>query len=373
MIIEKTVKIKEYTQIRDHTELLQFVIKTQDIKHIRCISQELNDIFLKLFEQYENESMSLKRILTLTRGTWGKSNRSVNYWIIRGYTAEEAKQKINFGQIEAARKGRMKLEVLKDTDFDKWAETRSTRKEYWMKKGYTEDEAHEIISENARTGTLEKFIERAGSIEVGLRRFNEAQDRKRDSWNKRSDVEKALINKSKAFNRGAYIEKYGLRAYYQLIESQAGICRASDQSLCLLLPIIGNITKAGVLDEFTHYIGVGEKKEWFIHDGISIFMYDFCIPKLNIIVEYHGECWHPNINKLTESEKKEWKHPFGKSYNACLEKDNTKRELAQRKGFTLFEVYSSEDIDSRVTEISNFIIERYTSWKNMKTSLLAIS
>lgn len=363
MKIEKTVKVKQITEINNHLDLLNYALTSFNIKNFYKLTDRLENIFIEIYSKYKNDSISLKRLNMQCTGIWGKTQRAKEYWLIRGYSEEEAKKKIDIGQIAAASKGRLKLEKLKNEDFSKWAETRVTRIEYWLKRGYTRDEGEEIIAENARTSTLEKFITRAGgSIELGLKRFNDAQDRKRVSWGKRSLEEQKAINESKAFKRDDYILKYGLSAYYKLLESTTGMSRASKESLRLFIPLIEKLKNAEILNMVDYYIGIDDKREWFIHNGKSICLYDFCIPELAIIVEYHGECFHPNIRKYSLEELKTWKSPFGLTLNNAIAKDKLKRELAIEKGFHIIEVYSSEDISGHVETIFNLINERYQKW-----------
>jgi len=97
-----------------------------------------------------------------------KSHQCEEYWIKRGYSKEEAAEKIKavFDTIptETWKKRRENPENYKDVN--------TTQIGYWMKKGYSEEESKLKIKERQKTFTLEKCIEKYGK-EEGTNRYNE--------------------------------------------------------------------------------------------------------------------------------------------------------------------------------------------------------
>jgi len=93
-----------------------------------------------------------------------------------------------------------------------------------------------------------------------------------------------------------------------------------------------------------YYFGVVGNKEWFIYnkDLEKMFFYDLTIPSLGIIIEYHGEGFHPNP-KWNENKLIEWKQVrTGKTANEILEYTEQKNKTARDNEWTVYEVYSSE-------------------------------
>ncbi len=72
----------------------------------------------------------------------------------------------------------------------------TTSLEYWLNKGYSEEEAKKKLSERQRTFTLEKCIEKYGE-EEGKRIYEDRQRRWIRSLYNRSEQEMFDINKSK--------------------------------------------------------------------------------------------------------------------------------------------------------------------------------
>lgn len=106
------------------------------------------------------------------------------------------------------------------------------------------------------------------------------------------------------------------------------------------------------------------EKEWFIYDCISKkhFFYDFTNLKKRVIVEYHGERFHPNPKVLTDEEMIEWKHIYTKdSSDRVLQKDRYKRNLAEQNSFRYFEIYSNDSqeiIDLTINQIKELLHEK---------------
>lgn len=67
---------------------------------------------------------------------------------------------------------------------------------YWLKQGYSEDEAKKLVSERQATFSLEKCIARHGEVE-GKRIFDERQIKWQNTLDSKSQEEKDEINKKK--------------------------------------------------------------------------------------------------------------------------------------------------------------------------------
>jgi hypothetical protein len=77
----------------------------------------------------------------------------------------------------------------------------------------------------------------------------------------------------------------------------------------------------------------------------------------DVIVEYHGEAYHPNKDILTESQWTNWKHAkAGKSADVVSQYDEFKKNFAIQNGFKFFCVYSNDTPD-RKQSIKNEILK----------------
>jgi hypothetical protein len=96
--------------------------------------------------------------------------------------------------------------------------------------------------------------------------------------------------------------------------------------------------------------------EWYIYckESRRRYFYDFADLDNKIIVEYHGEAFHPNIKVLSESELNSWKHPYNKNITSIEVNlfDIKKRKLAESYGFRVFEIYSNDTVEVKQNLIS---------------------
>jgi len=121
-------------------------------------------------------------------------------------------------------------------------------------------------------------------------------------------------------------------------------------------PIIEYIKLLGLEEEL--YIGIENKKEYFLYDKKedNFYLYDFTLRNQKIIIEYNGVTFHPNKNKLTESEWKTWSEPYSnmkadEKYNY----DQIKIKYAEKHGFKILEIWSDETVEDNINIIKDFL------------------
>lgn len=109
-----------------------------------------------------------------------KLYRSTNkeHWIAKGYTEEEAIEKIKNIQKDISNK---RIEKYKNFP-DKYASIFTSKKEYWLNKGYTEKEAILKVYERQQTFSLEKCIQKYGK-RLGRKKWKERQIKWQKSLN----------------------------------------------------------------------------------------------------------------------------------------------------------------------------------------------
>ena len=196
-----------------------------------------------------------------------------------------------------------------------------TQVSYWVKKGYTENEAKAKISELQKTFSLEICIRKYGQ-EAGLCRWNDRQ----------------ALWKKKVFNEHTHIG--------------GGTSKIGTEFIDLLLEEI---------KEYNFDILYG-KKEKFIKDRNNrAFKYDFTIKDLKLIFEFNGDYWHCNPNiwkpedinlakKMSASEI--WKY------------DEDKKAIAIQHGYELITIWEKDFRRNRmrkIAECKNIINEKIKS------------
>jgi len=167
--------------------------------------------------------------------------------------------------------------------------------EYWIKKGYSEEEAKEKVSERQRTFTLEKCIEKYG-LEDGYKRWKERQEK----W------KKSLFN--------SFEHDGDSRTPISNFEKQ---CK---ERICKYLKI-----------------DIPEKQKYISDKNNNHYSYDLTIG--NKIIEFNGDYWHMNPDIYNE-----------KSYNKVKnmtaleiwEYDAIKIQCAKKYGYSVLVVWESE-------------------------------
>lgn len=129
---------------------------------------------------------------------------NVNYYINKGHTLEEAKLLVKKRQS----KGGEARANLSDEEKRKLTPRCI---EFWLTKGYTEDQAKNKLSEHQATFTKEKCIVQYGK-ERGLEIWAERQKKWQDTLNTKTKEEKENINKKKNYwNTKTNIEKDNIK------------------------------------------------------------------------------------------------------------------------------------------------------------------
>ena len=117
---------------------------------------------------------------------------------------------------------------------------------------------------------------------------------------------------------------------------------ASHESLKVLIPIYKHVRRVLKIPREEIFIGLvgSHEKRLYIDKATNItkyshFAYDFTIESLKIIIEYHGERWHPNPNNLSKADWENWVQVYTKeSADVIHERDKLKKTLAEKNGYT---------------------------------------
>jgi hypothetical protein len=190
--------------------------------------------------------------------------------------------------------------------------------------------------------SIENFINKYG-YDLGMKKHNNRVEKYRDTFNNNPNREE--INKSRAMTIDNLFRKYGsielaTEKYNKWIEGVlVPFCLASKESLKVFNPLIDVIVRDFKIDYEDVYIGVGNKKEFFIRNNENIYFYDFTIRSKKIIIEYNGILFHP------KNENSEWANPYNKELTSKLayNKQQLKIKTAENSGFVVLEIWSDDD------------------------------
>jgi len=242
-----------------------------------------------------------------------KTLRPVNreYWVKLGYSEEEAILQIEgqklvslrgciarFGEVEG-------VEVWdgRETKRSEWGKMGPTNIQYWINKGYSDDEAKIKLSERQSTFSKKLCIEKYGE-EEGLRVFTKRQEK----WSK-------SLNENGNMKIG--YSKISQELFYELLG-------------CYDIGERENVKFA------THN---GELK--LNKDNGGIWLYDFVDLSGKKIIEYNGDMYHGNPKKYIAED---YPHPFRKDITAqeIWNKDKLKLDVAKDNGYETLVIWDSE-------------------------------
>lgn len=200
--------------------------------------------------------------------------------------------------------------------------------QYWINKGYDTDEANkkrkEFHSKFLNTSNVDFWVNKGLSLDEAIEK-----------------VKEIMIKKSNHFNY------------------------ASKESLKIFEPIFLKYPELDIR------IGSFGKNELHLYDteNKKIYFYDFSIPELQLIFEYHGERYHPH-DSINGDELKNWfSYTSNRKYGQvdgveARAKDNIKKELALVNGYDYYVIWSSDNKKQSIEKIINIIDKKYEDKKN---------
>lgn len=343
-----------------------------------------------------------------------KSKRPTNieYWIKKGFDMPNAELKLKEYQSNTSKKKTKKMK----SNPELYQDIYPTQLNYWLKRGYDEDEAKEKLKERQTTNSVENISKRKNCTILEAKKIREEitnkwinslylkTEKEIDDFNKKKIVTKDNFSTYDEWKRYCmskantienfirrYGEKLGTEKYIDYNKNQQGrytlnwfikkygkdigtkkyfkklkkwhtkYGSVSKESKLFFIPLYKELRRMGFKKDDILF-GISGSKEFTLKDNDNkIYYFDFTIIPLNIIIEYHGIGFHPNPKWFKNDLNKwnNWKHPFEK-YNADIKFhiDYYKRELAEKAGFHIYEVWSDDDILNERKYIINDIKNR---------------
>lgn len=307
---------KKYTAINNAKKLLkssELKLKSEPDKWIKC---ELCKSAVKLiknhllyshkdisFREYVKRFPNAKTVADSTSLILSEnSSGDKNVFHTKNSTKLERKQRSIFSieswKLKYPNKSKEELCKIRNLVLKKKLKNRLTECniEYWIKKGYTKEEAKKKLSERQKTFSLKKCIQKYGK-EGGTKRFNVRQKKWIESLNKNFEIEGDGRSPSSKF-ANYYIEK---------------IC----EQLSIKIPI---------------------KEKWMCSgNGELRCSYDFVYK--NKIIEFNGDYWHMNpalfkANEINKTSKL--------SAEEMWNKDKRKIQLAESYGYNVLVIWESD-------------------------------
>ena len=227
----------------------------------------------------------------------------------------------------------------------------NTTLEYYIKKGFTEEEAKIQLAERQATNRFDKFVEKYGK-EEGTLKFIERQINWQNTLKSKSKEEIKEINRKKSSGYDVLCKKYGPEKANNILEKRyVKSGRASKESFNFFVKLYKKIRKLGIKRNDI-FLGTKKCNEYWINDG-KFYRYDFTVKSLNVIIEYNGIAFHPKPGDI------DWVSPFGSSYKEVTLHEENKMNAAISKGFSYNIVWSDDNLDKKLEEMYTLIEKRY--------------
>ena len=250
---------------------------------------------------------------------------SVEYWVKKGFSPEEAANKLaNFQKYSAN---------ISTNKHKHRTERTISQIGYWLKLGYTSEEARIKTAEVQDTKSLKSCVTHRGILS-GARKYLQAI--KRYYKNNQLRVQAVLLTylefrKNRTLTSHHFLERVAIITK-ELNTRAKG--HASQESLIFFAPIYEELKT-----KFKCYIGAFGQKEFKlkrtdIKSADKFFRYDFCIFELKLIFEYDGAFFHGEHSE---------------------QNDNLKTALAESSGFKLIRLFGLSNFKRENVEFHNNI------------------
>jgi len=358
--------------IKNHKELERFIKDKNFFKFFKKIPNEFVDVINKEIDStsnlnYKNFKQWYRNIMKYPETIY-----DTRFLISMGWDKKEVEEFISNKQ----KQNSQILSENKKNNPEKYYDKTIKRKEYWIKKGYTEEESKKIISETQKTFSKEICIKKYGE-EKGLEIFNLRQLKWVNTMISNPNIsemrkkQNSYINKSvdEMINRSSFLEETkkiilngiendSVNDFIDFVLTSIDVKSLSDIIPYINSKIIQNrysVTHKEIKDLFysklvdviqpgiygvpVYYKGIRFKsiKEYklslfFENNNIEFeyekkypnnrYVSDFYLPKYKTYVEYYGMLDNKNLDKLDERQKKYYSKMEEKNLHCINEKLN---------------------------------------------------
>lgn len=184
--------------------------------------------------------------------------------------------------------------------------------QYWINKGYSEEDAKNKVKEIQSTNNIETYIKKYGEQD-GIQKWIERNKK----WG-----EKMQIKKMESGHIGS--------AY-------------SNASKLFFDNIVSKLKENNIYFEKIYY-GEKEFSKWD-KENKRVYFYDFVIPEVNLCVEYNGLKFHPKEGDVN------WVGLFGNTYEYKIQYDKRKLDIIKSCGYKTIVVWEDDDLEEKINYI----------------------
>ena len=208
----------------------------------------------------------------------------------------------------------------------------------------------EMIKRRSQAIRQRNYNHDNNSLEAKIRVYGEIEGPRKYKEHIEKIKKTSVLSKERWIELGYSEDEAKFLVLKEQEKRQVKAGRASKASLVFFEKLIKKLQIFYNITNEDYYIGKDDNIEYFISDGEKFFRYDFTVPKLNLIVEFHGVIFHP---KSLDDDLE--KFPFIKNKEQLKEvyqRHKLKKQIALEKGFiNYFEVFEDENYDLVIENI----------------------
>jgi hypothetical protein len=233
----------------------------------------------------------------------------VEYWLSRGFSVEDSKLKTELHLMNTERSFKIKygdeegVKLFREKKIKEGKLHSPRRIEYWLSRGFNDEESIIKLKESQNKFSLKKCIEKYGN-DVGKKVFTERQIKWQDSLTKNGNMKNGF-------------SKISQELFYKILEKY----------------------DIGVRDKVKFATHNGEHK--LINPNGGVYVYDFVDLDSKKIIEYNGDMFHANPKKF---DKYDSPNPFKKHILSedIWKSDKIKLDVAKENGYDVLVIWDSE-------------------------------
>ena len=202
--------------------------------------------------------------------------------------------------------------------------------------------------------SLQGYIEKYG-LEEGTKKFNIRQEKwVKKVWDRTpEEIIKLKASLGRTFEQR--ISEHGLEKALERITKNFSPGKSSKESRYIFIPIYKWLRRLGFKrEDFRIGLDGSSEARFYNYDLKKLFLYDFTVESLKVIIEYNGTAWHPKTRDGV------W-HPKARKElitEEQFDKDQHKIQLAIDRGYSLLTVWSDTPIEENILRIKEFITEK---------------
>jgi hypothetical protein len=367
-------KIESYEYDKDYSNLYLFnTIKFESIEKPNCRLCE-SDLILKKSEIQDTPIYLIKKCSNdecNSNNTRNKNDRwfaflpeeeynkvknklksvkrafSKEFWMRKGYSEEDSIKKVfeiqseNSKKFKGKRTGKNK-EILRKKGYTEEQIERVSLSpsniKFWTLKGHTEEEAKSIISKGQSHAA--KFIDTKSrllpsNLDYWIKRGYNEEDSKKKVKESQTTFSKEKCIEKFGYEKGIEVFNNRTDKWLNSLKDQDNIFIGYSKISQEMFTEISNRLKG----DFKYATNGGEFK--IPKSSGGFYFYDFVDENKKLIIEYNGDMYHANPDKFKEDDNP---HPFRKNITSkeIWLKDQIKIKLAEELGYKVLIIWDSE-------------------------------